>query len=68
MYGAFGRELARIRIEELHAEAPKRGGDGPPRWRRAGGRMLIAAGARLGRIRVIPVAGREQPSPQRGRA
>jgi hypothetical protein len=64
MYGPFGLELAKIRIDELHAEAVRRKGDGPAPWRRAAGRVLIYAGARLGRIRVLSV----QPRVERGQA
>jgi hypothetical protein len=55
MYGPFGMELAKIHIEDLHAEALKRRGDRPSGWRQVTGRALIATGARLARIRVIPV-------------
>lgn len=59
MYGPFAREMAKIHVEELHAEARKRRPRaGPARWRRVTGRVLIAAGARLGRVRVLSV----QPS------
>ena len=64
MYAPFALELARVHIDELHAESIKRRGDRPPRWRRAAGRLLIGAGARLGRVRVQSV----QPRVEQGRA
>jgi hypothetical protein len=56
MYGPFAMEMARIRIDTLQAEARRRTLGGPPRWRRACGRVLIAAGARLSRVcvRTVP--------------
>lgn len=57
MYGPFAMELARIRIDTLHAEARRRKPDGPARWRRTAGRALIAAGARLSSVcvRTVPL-------------
>jgi hypothetical protein len=55
MYGPFGLELAKIHIEGLVAEALRHKSNGPARWRRGLARLLIAAGARLGRVRVLPV-------------
>ena len=56
MYGPFAMEMARIRIDTLHAEARRRKPDRPARWRRATGRALIAAGARLSSVcvRTVP--------------
>jgi hypothetical protein len=57
MYGPFALEMAKIHIEELHAEALRRRRRrvGPARWRRVAGRALIGGGARLGRVRVLTV-------------
>ena len=56
MYGPIALELAKIHIEELQAVARKRRPRaGPARWRRVMGRVLIGAGARLGRVRVLSV-------------
>jgi hypothetical protein len=57
MFGSFGPELGKLRVEEWHAEA-RRHRARPARWRRALGGALISAGARLGRVRVheVPLA------------
>ena len=57
MYGPFAMEMARIRIDTLHAQARRRKPERPARWRRTTGRALIAAGARLSSVcvRTVPL-------------
>ncbi len=68
MYGPFALELAKIHIEELHGVATARRGGDPSRWRRAAGRALIGAGARLAKMRVRSVPSRAAHGVERGRA
>jgi hypothetical protein len=68
MYGPFVLELAKIHIEELHAEAISRRRGAPSAWRRAAGRALIGAGARVGRVRVSSVQPRVAHRVERGQA